>query len=494
MLYDTPEGANTPFIPPLPSPEAAVQPPLIPTPDHREPPPAWAQQPRTPMHYPYYPATPYNTTPFIPPMPSMQGTPAVRVDPPGSYYPAPSALPGVYAPPVPGVSADFTGYPTLNGTPWAPPQPIPPPNAMPPPPWPGQHPATAYNAFNQPLPGGQWGPPVGGPPMGGLPMGGPPMGGLPMGGPPMGYTPAAAAWPMHPGMTPHQQYAGHTPWVGTTLQPPPMNIPVPQNDTVRAAFRWQTNADRMDPFAEGPHYGPVLQPFVAKVLGAAVRLNPLLAPPADNQDDYLRWNMLFDTGNCYRTSQPRRSWVKGRKAPATHPRMTHIRIISRAFPWMIHARAQDPKIGVTCGEVLDALSAYMYGDVAKKEYESMSASRKRQVWANYQLNRSTGRDVPGGRLGESLKRLDWLGPASRFGGLVINDTFAKEHCGDVLPSTFELKCLPSYPMTPDEFREQQQRSTRRRSRSSRSSRAPSPFGPDEDVVVVSSELEEEEED
>ena len=203
--------------------------------------------------------------------------------------------------------------------------------------------------------------------------------------------------------------------------------------------------------------GPVLEPFLAKIVGAVIKVNPLLAPPADTQDDYLRWNMLFHTSNCYRTTESKRSWVKGRNAPATHPRVTHVRIISRAFPWMIHVRAHNPKLGVTCGEVLDALSTYMYGDVAKKEYENLPAGRKRQIWESYRFNRSTDSNAPGGRLGEGLKRLDWLSSSSRFGGLVTNDTFVKEHCGDVLPCTFELKCLPSYPLTAEEVREQQQR-------------------------------------
>ncbi|KAI9570843.1 hypothetical protein HD554DRAFT_2081670 [Boletus coccyginus] len=213
----------------------------------------------------------------------------------------------------------------------------------------------------------------------------------------------------------------------------------------------------MNPFAEGPHYGPVLEPFLAKIVGAAIKLNPLLAPPADTQDDYLRWNMLFHTSNCYRTTEARRSWIKGRNAPATHPRLTHIRIISRTFPWMIQARAQNSKLGVTCGEVLDAVSAYLYGDVAKKEYENLPGPKKRQIWEGYRFNRSTDSNAPGGRLGEGLKRLDWLGSSSRFGGLVANETFVKDHCGDVLPCTFELKCLPSYPLTAQEVREQQQR-------------------------------------
>jgi hypothetical protein len=492
MLYDNPSGASTPFIPPLPSPESAVQPPPIPTPDYRNPPPSWVQQPQTPMNYPYYPSTPYNTTPFIPPMPSVHSTPATqpRPEPPGSYYPAPSALPvspgmphaaygGPPGPPGIQVSADFTGYPTsLQGTPWAPPQPMPPPNAMPPPPWAGQYPATGYNAFNQPLPGTLW-PPVAPPPMG-------------------PYTPAAAAWPMPPGMSPHPAYAGYTPWQHPTQQPPPIRIPAQPGDTAQATFRWTNNADRMDPFAEGPHCtsypnlnrrfllthhvrrtdGPVLEPFLSKIVGAVIKVNPLLAPPADTQDDYLRWNMLFHTSNCYRTTESQRSWVKGRNAPATHPRVTHVRIISRAFPWMIHVRAHNPKLGVTCGEVLDAVSTYMYGDVAKKEYEHLPGGRKRQIWESYRFNRSTDSNAPGGRLGEGLKRLDWLSSTSRFGGLVTHDAFVKEHCGDVLPCTFELKCLPSYPLTAEELREQQRRlenPPRHRSQSRpATSRQPSP--------------------
>lgn len=146
---------------------------------------------------------------------------------------------------------------------------------------------------------------------------------------------------------------------------------------------------------------------------------------------------------------------------------------------MIHARAQNPKHGVTCGEVLDAVSLYVYGDVAKKEYEKLPPARKRHIWESYKFNRSTDSNAPGGRLGEGLKRLDWLGSASRFGGLVTSDTFVKEHCGDVLPCTFELKCLQNYPLTVEEVHEQQRRLEnpprhRSRSRPAASSRQPSP--------------------
>jgi hypothetical protein len=266
-------------------------------------------------------------------------------------------------------------------------------------------------------------------------------------------TPVAAAWPMPPGMSPHSAFAGYTPWQHPTHQPPPIEILGYPGDTAQAASRGTHNVDHVDPFAEGPHCtpysspnlncrfllthsvrrtdGPVLEPFLAKIVGATITLNPLLAPPADSQDDYLRWNMLFHTSNCYRTTEPQRSWVKGRNAPATHPRLTHVCIISRAFPWMIYARAHNPTLGVTCGEVLDAVSMYMYRDVPKEEYENVPAGRKREIRKRYRFNRSTDPNAPGGRLGEGLKRLDWLSSTSSFGGLVVaDDTFVKAHCVD----------------------------------------------------------------
>jgi hypothetical protein len=502
--------------------------------------PSWAQQPQPPVNYPYYPSTPDNSTPFItpaalprpeppgsyfpPPCPlpvspgmlhaaygglpgppgtqisadytgyptSLQGTPLAPLPPlppppravqhPATAYnafnqplPGPNAAyGGPPGPPGIQISADYAGYPTsLQGTPWAP---LPP---LPPPPRAVQHPATAYNAFNQPLPGPMW---------------------SPFAPPPMGpFTPVAAAWPMPPGMSPHSAFAGYTPWQHPTHQPPPIEILGYPGDTAQAASRGTHNVDHVDPFAEGPHCtpysspnlncrfllthsvrrtdGPVLEPFLAKIVGATITLNPLLAPPADSQDDYLRWNMLFHTSNCYRTTEPQRSWVKGRNAPATHPRLTHVCIISRAFPWMIYARAHSPKLGVTCGEVLDAVSTSMSGDVPKEEYENMPAGRKREIRKSYRFNRSTDANAPGGRLGEGLKRLDWLSSTSSFGGLVVaDDTFVKAHCGDVLPCTFELRCLPSYPLTTEEVRAQQRRlenPPRHRSRS-RPANSPQP--------------------
>jgi len=263
MLYDfSPEPATTPFIPPLPSPES-VAPPIIPPPPPNHNPPAWAQQARTPGQYPYYPATPYNTTPFIPgTVPSAHSTPAMQ--PPGSYFAPPSNLPHVYGGPAAqghGFSSDYTGYPNANpnATPNGNPSPFVPPN-QPPPGTPWAAPGTGFSAFQQPLPPGPppgWGPQVGGFTPAGYPM-----------APPYA-TPAAAAWgmPMHPaygypGVPPGPPggYAGHTPWMHPTAPPP---APPQPPDTADAHFRWTSSADHIDPFAEGPH----CMPFVSVPFG-----------------------------------------------------------------------------------------------------------------------------------------------------------------------------------------------------------------------------------
>src|ERR1700710_2524302 len=144
MLYDSPEPATTPFIPPLPSPES-LAPPIIPPPPPNHQPPAWAQQPHTPGQYPYYSVTPQNTTPFIPTVPpSAHSTPGMH--PPGSYFVPPANLPNAYGGPAPGhgFSSDYTGYPNGNPTPFMPP-------SQPPPGTPWAQPGTGFSAFQQPL-------------------------------------------------------------------------------------------------------------------------------------------------------------------------------------------------------------------------------------------------------------------------------------------------------------------------------------------------------
>lgn len=220
----------------------------------------------------------------------------------------------------------------------------------------------------------------------------------------------------------------------------------------------------------------MLDAFLVKVVKAKVELNPLLAPPPDRPDErpYLKWNMLFPTAQCQRSSDPgHRSWADGRHAPATWPRVKSLRILSHNFPWELQVQASDIELGVTCGDVIEAIHDFMYGRVSNQQLENATAAHKRLVGQSYWHNRSTAHGVPGGRLYNTLLRCDWLGLQTMFGGIVQADERLIQDlaCGADLPCTFELKCLQRYPMTEAEIREHEARENLARQEEDRARRA-----------------------
>jgi hypothetical protein len=200
----------------------------------------------------------------------------------------------------------------------------------------------------------------------------------------------------------------------------------------------------------------VLDPFILSIVKADVLVNPLLqTQPESSENDYLKWNMLWPSSYCSRSCDPpHRSWSKGRGEPATFPRLTTIRIISSSFPWMIVIKAADIAIGVTCGDVIDAIDDFLHGMVKKEEFESASRQRKKDMTSAYHINRSTAHGVPGGRLGEGIRRLDWLVKDTIFGGIGRNDAFVRAEYGG-LPATIELRCEMRIPLTEKEIHEQE---------------------------------------
>ncbi|KAI0085971.1 hypothetical protein BDY19DRAFT_895639 [Irpex rosettiformis] len=263
------------------------------------------------------------------------------------------------------------------------------------------------------------------------------------------------------------------------------------------------NVDKFDKFAEEPSCtfsicaialelsliefldGPVLDAFLVKVVNAHVELNPLLTVPSEDDPSdppFLKWNMLFPTAQCQRSTDPgHRSWAAGRYAPATWPRVKSLRLISRTFPWEIQIKAEDEALGVTCQDVIEGIHDFMYSRVSSQQLGNASPQHKRIVGQSYWHNRSTARDVPGGRLHNTLLRCDWLGLNTRFGGVGVADERLLEDVigGAEMPCTFELKCLPRYALSEDELREHDAREeaafgrghSRRTSRAT--SRAPS---------------------
>jgi hypothetical protein len=203
----------------------------------------------------------------------------------------------------------------------------------------------------------------------------------------------------------------------------------------------------------------VLTPLLLRIVGAKLEVNPLLSPPdVALENTYLKWNMLFTASHCVRSDDPpQRSWARGRMDPATHPRLTQLTIVSRTFPWIVIVRAQNDQIGVTCGDVVDRLDDFLHKNVKKEDTETDHPTHKNEMSAAYYHNRSTALGVPGGRLGDGLRRLDWLCKDTMFGGIVADEGHVNESFHAPVPGVVTLICTTRYPLTAQEAKEQEAR-------------------------------------
>jgi len=208
--------------------------------------------------------------------------------------------------------------------------------------------------------------------------------------------------------------------------------------------------------------------MLLKAVAATPQINPLLVPIGDEEDrPHLRWNMLFSTAHCHRSTDPsHRSWSNGRQEPVTFPRVTELRIISRAFPWIVHIRATNRTIGVTCGDLIEQLSDHLQRRLRKEDYDGATGPRRRSIRDAYHHNRSRSAGVPGGQLGDGLKALDWLGMQVMFGGLQLNEQLLLERFNVVQPCMLELLCVDR-PLVDDDMEDAR---SARRSRHSSTSR------------------------
>jgi len=218
--------------------------------------------------------------------------------------------------------------------------------------------------------------------------------------------------------------------------------------------------------------GPVLDPKLARIVGAQVRINPLIAPVPDEGPDpvHLKWNMLYPVSTIQRSTDPSHvSWSKGRDTPATFPRLKELRIISETIPWIIQVKATKDSRGITCAELIDAIARDLNRNTGKGDYEALPAAAKNEVRQAYKHNRSPLPHVPGGMLGQGMKRLDFLRKNTMFAGIEVNDRVVRKIFGDVMPGVFVLKCSQNY-MTKKEVEEQNKRMAGERSRPSSSSK------------------------
>jgi hypothetical protein len=134
-----------------------------------------------------------------------------------------------------------------------------------------------------------------------------------------------------------------------------------------------------------------------------------------------------------------------------------MRIISELFPWILTVTGRDRTAGVTCGEVIDTLAENFSRLSSGADYDTLSTRRKNQVSEAYQHNRSTAYGVPGGTLGRGMRRLDFLGKDTIYGGIAPDEAALRRLCGDVLPCMFVLNCQRRFALTQEEIREQEAR-------------------------------------
>ena len=98
------------------------------------------------------------------------------------------------------------------------------------------------------------------------------------------------------------------------------------------------------------------------------------------------------------------------------------------MPWIIDIKAQNSKVGVTCADVIDQLSDFLYVNVGKDEYNSLPDGIQVKIRKAYYHHRNIAADdeVPGRRMEEGLLRADFLMEDSMFMGLEYDDKFVKE--------------------------------------------------------------------
>jgi len=273
-----------------------------------------------------------------------------------------------------------------------------------------------------------------------------------MPGPGTGYMPSAAMPSPQMGLgggghmpnyppSPYHQAALMTPYMGHQQQapmpgawlPPTAGAIVPlgaiQNKLGRPKEEQGVATDR---WHAGPDYGVVLDSLQFDVLKASVVVHPILLPQsASPKLPNIVFDLLFPINRIYLSNQRSdRSWSMshGRQDPATFPRLSQVRIISPNFPWMIDVRNPN---GVTCEDICEKLYHFFHQKVDKSEWDNVDDESRKAITASYKWNRSTHPAAPGGSLPEALTRGDFLGRATRFDGLVVDNPFVKDRLNAV---------------------------------------------------------------
>ncbi|KAG9225782.1 hypothetical protein CCMSSC00406_0007792 [Pleurotus cornucopiae] len=155
--------------------------------------------------------------------------------------------------------------------------------------------------------------------------------------------------------------------------------------------------------------------------------------PTKPDRPHLKWDMTHPTNyGDFAVEFEQHLWQ-----PATSPATTSLFIVSEDFPWMITVDASREDVGVTCTDVINGIAECMYCLANEQDYKYVGDTSGGSIEDNYRRNRSRLQGIPS--LQQGIRRLDWLGLKSAYGGIELNDALVKATLGDdAAPFTFVL--------------------------------------------------------
>ncbi|KAJ7072000.1 hypothetical protein C8F01DRAFT_1102141 [Mycena amicta] len=138
-------------------------------------------------------------------------------------------------------------------------------------------------------------------------------------------------------------------------------------------------------------------------------LNPVLASDSTQ--------VRYDVRKKARAELPPQTYAPNRLLFATSSSASHIRLISKAFPWSIDITSSTP---VTCEAVWDALYTALQQHIADSEWGIIIGDKKlretiERAWRKRQESDGDTK----------VKRIDWLGSSTVFKGLDKMEEFTE---------------------------------------------------------------------
>ena len=105
--------------------------------------------------------------------------------------------------------------------------------------------------------------------------------------------------------------------------------------------------------------------------------------------------------------------------PATQPAQERLSITFATLPWMMNIRASNPSKGVTIWDVRKHVHTLLMAYTTRLEFEAQVEEMRDNIEKSFWKTRSSDVLLPKDLgLGPGIRRFDWLGEQTTFGGLV----------------------------------------------------------------------------